>query len=142
MRLAAVKEITTILEVNGAEIDAIDIITMRGLETIASCLGSPDNFTLSWMTYIALGQGEKSPSTEDMYLENELYRRLATVSYSENVVTVRTVFPSFSSAFILREVGILDKLTGGNLGARWSLTSDLDIAATDSADIKCMIYIV
>lgn len=141
MRLTAVKKVSTILKINDVAVEAVDIMTMRGLETIASCLGSPDDFTLSWMSYIALGQGEKSPSTEDMYLENEKYRRLATVSYVRNVYVAQTVFPNFAAAFILREVGLLDKDEGGNLGARWSLAADLNIAAIDSVNVSCIIYI-
>ena len=142
MRLTAVQKVSTILKINDAPVDAIDILTMRGLETIASCLGSASDFTGSWMSYISLGQGEKNPSTEDKYLENELYRQLATISYSENVYTANTVFSGFSSTFILREVGMQDSLVGGNLGARWLLTSDIDIAIADSVDVTCLIYIV
>lgn len=134
-----------ILEINGVTIEAEDIITMRGLETLASCLGSPDDAkftTMSWLSYIALGQGDKSPSTEDRYLENELYRRVTDVSYIENRYISNTVFPNFAAAFILREVGMLDASAGGNLGARWSLTNDLNVAAADSVDVTCTIYMV
>ena len=141
MQLSGVKKISTILEINGSTIEAVDIVTMRGLETIASCLGSASEFDLSWMPYLALGQGEKSPSTEDRYLENELYRQQATITNSENVYTARTVFTNFTAAFILREVGLLDESQGGVLGARWSLTNDLNVAMADSVDLSCMIYI-
>lgn len=141
MNLASVIKVSSRLEINGEVIEAIDTISMVGLETVASCLGSPFSFTKAWMPYIAMGQGAKEPSTENEYLENEKYRMEATITYDPISYIARAVFNNVATAFILREVCLLDKSAGGRMAARWSLAADLSVAAGENVDITCTIYI-
>lgn len=142
MKFAVEKLLACELEINGEKITAVDVITMRGLETAASCLGTPTDFTKAWMPYVALGQGEKAPSTEDMYLENEKHRKEGVVSQTSTKYTVVTTFQDFTESFILREVGLLNAVRGGVLGARWLLAEDIIINIGDVVNIICKIYIV
>lgn len=141
MNLASIQKVSGLLEINGEVIEAIDTVTMVGLETVASCLGSPFNFTKAWMPYIAMGQGETEPSTEDKYLENEKYRMEATVTYNVTSYIANVLFVDMATAFILREVAMLNKSAGGRMAAIWALASELSIAVEDSVDITCTIYI-
>ena len=70
-----------------------------------SCLGSPFNYTKAWMPYVAIGQGENAPSTENLHLETEKYRIEAAVTYNLNWYLDAAVF-EIDTAFILREVGM------------------------------------
>lgn len=142
MKLTSDCSIAAELQINGVVVSAVDVVTMMGLETAASCLGSPFNFTKAWMPYIALGQGEASPSTEDKFLETEKYRQEGDVSNSGIKYVVHTIFSGFTTAWIMREVGMLDKLVGGRLGVRWQLAVDYAIAVGDLVDVTCTIYIV
>ncbi len=141
MNLGSIKKASGEIRINGEVVEAIDIITMVGLETIASCLGSPFNFSKAWMPYIAIGQGAVAPSTEDKCLENEKYRMEATVTYTVVAYIARAVFNNVVTAFVLREVALLDKAAGGRMAARWSLAADVDVAAGDNVDLTCTIYI-
>lgn len=141
MNLASIQKVSGLLEINGEIIEAIDTVTMVGLETVASCLGSPFNFTKAWMPYIAMGQGETEPSTEDKYLENEKYRAEATVTYNVTSYIANVLFDDITTAFILREVAMLNKSAGGRMAAIWALASELNIAVGDNVDITCTIYI-
>lgn len=142
MQFATNRRVSGLLVINGQEIEAVDTITMVGLETIPSCLGSPFNFTKAWMPYIAMGQGATEPSTENKYLENEKYRMEATISYvAPNAYVANAVFNAVAVAFILREVCILDKSAGGRMAARWSLVNDLSVSAGHNVDVTCTIYI-
>lgn len=135
---------STELIINDVIVDAIDQVTMRGLETIASVLGSPFSMSAAWMPYIALGSGEVAPSSEDRFLEAETVRKIGIVSvYGTNAYQVVTSFLAGepASAFILREVGILDALEGGNLGARWSTDQEYSKGVADEFNITCRIYI-
>ena len=133
--------IDTELRVNGELVDYIDTLTMRGLETIASCLGSPFNFDRTWMPYIAIGDGDIDPGTEDRVLENELFRELCSVSRFDNELTMSTSFGEDepTGACTVREVGLINDIGGGDLGARWSLVSDLSKAAIDILEVSCKI---
>jgi len=141
MNFVAEKKVTGEISVNGEVVGFIDTVTMFGLETVASCLGSPFNFVKSWMPYIAMGQGATFPSTEDEHLENEKYRMEATVTSDGVGYIANAIFNAVATSFILREVSLLDKSAGGRMAARWSLDADVSVAAGDNVDITCTIYI-
>lgn len=143
MRLAVEREVATKLVINGVEVEFLDTVTMVGLESIASCLGAPFSFDLAWMPFIALGQGENAPSTEDRTLETEKWRKRGTVTVLRNAYIVRTLFGinEPTDAYILREVGILNKIVNGQMAARWVTTQDYNIAVNDRVDVTCTIYV-
>lgn len=140
MKLVHEVVIQSELVINGVVMNAIDTVTMRGLETMASCLGSPFNYTKAWMPYVGLGQGENAPSTENLHLETEKYRIEAAVTYNLNWYLAAAVF-EIDTAFILREVGMFDALQGGNMAARWLLADDINVAVDDIVDVTCRLYI-
>lgn len=143
MKLSASDSIIGGLCINGESVSYLDIVTMRGLESLVSCLGSPFSFKRSWMPFIAVGQGELGISTEDKVLENEQFRKLSAISTYRNSYIVQTVFgvDEPSVEYILREVGIFNQLAGGIMGARWVLDNDYIIQASDEVNITCTIYV-
>ena len=143
MRFETEYKVVAELRVNGVSIGYIDTVTMVGLETIASCMESPFSFPLEWMPFIGVGYGLTEPSTEDKNLEYEIYRKRGDVSSSLNSYTVHALFGESEppDAYILREVGIFDKLAGGRMAARWVTDADYAIAADDLVDVTCTIYI-
>lgn len=145
--VAATRRVAGLLFVDGiltdTEITYESAITMIGLETVASCLGAPFNFKFPWMPFIGMGQGEKPVSTEDKYLETEIFRKQGVVTATE---TIYQVFAKFTDAelenpFILREVGIFDKIVGGRMAARFQLDYDIIVAQGDEVEITVYIYV-
>lgn len=143
MKLSITGAVASELLINGEPVSYVDIVTMRGLESLVSCLGSPFSFECAWMPFIGIGQGELGVSTEDKVLENEQFRKIGTVSSLGNSYIVHAIFgvDEPSEEYIFREVGIFNKLAGGVMGARWVLDDDYIIQADDEVDITCMIYI-
>lgn len=140
MRLTAVKQASIELFINGVSQGFEDILTMDGLESIASFIGTPHGHSTAWMPYIALGSGDTGPSTESEHLETEQLRQVAVATSDGITYQVQTTF-AIAAAFILREVGILSKAAGGQLAAHWALTSDIVLAIGDSVIVICKIYI-
>ena len=118
-------------------------VTMIGLQTVASCLGSPFNFDRPWMPFIGVGQGENAPSTEDKHLENEKYRKRGVVTATDKIYKVFARFEEWEPEddYILREVGIFDKIAGGRMAARFVLDYDIDIDEEDILEVTVYIYI-
>lgn len=143
MRLAVEREVSTKLAINGVVVDYIDTVTMVGLDSVASCLGAPFSFDLAWMPFIAVGQGENGPSTEDRTLETEKWRKRGIVTALRNAYIVTAIFgvDEPTDDYILREVGVFDKIANGKMAARWVTTQDYNIAVTDTVEITCTIYI-
>jgi len=129
------------LLINGAPVGAVDVITMGGLESIASCLGAPFSMSAAWMPYIAIGADEWSPSTEDKFLWSELVRKLGGVSYTGDSYIVQVTFQPNepTSNCIVREVGILSAAKGGILGARWVLDTEVVKETVDTLSVSCNI---
>ncbi len=143
MRLAVERKVSAELVINGEVVDCIDTITMVGLDSVASCLGAPFSFDLAWMPFIAVGQGENGPSTEDRTLETEKWRKRGTVTVLRNAYIVQATFGinEPTDAYILREVGMFDRIVNGKMAARWVTTQDYNIAADDEVIVICTIYI-
>jgi hypothetical protein len=131
------------LKINGIVVPALDTVTMRGLESIASCMGAPHSMSTVWMPYIAIGQGEVGPSTEDHYLENELIRKAASTGWLRNIYYADVTFAADEPASdcIVREVGLLSALKGGILAARWVLTADIIKETVDTVIVHCEVII-
>jgi len=114
------------LSINGEDWSYIDQITGKGLETIASKLGS-NTSEESWMPFIAIGDGLVDPSSEDLTLVSETHRKRGTVSVIANTYFVEAHFAKdepITDTWI-REVGIFDAISGGNMGARWLLVDEV-----------------
>jgi hypothetical protein len=130
------------LSINDEEWDVIDQITMRGLETIASKLGS-NTVNEGWMEFIAIGDGLFAPSSEDLTLVSETHRKRGTVSVIANTYFVEAHFAKdepITNTWI-REVGIFDAISGGNMGARWLLVDEVLKECDDEIYIKIAISI-
>ena len=126
--------------VNEVTVDAIDLVTDKGVQTAASMLGSPYN-SQAWMPFIAIGAGLVAPSSVDESLESELYRKEGTVTVIANTYFVEATFgidePIGGCTF--REVGIFNALSGGDMGARWLLVADVEKSEEDYIVIRCAI---
>ena len=136
--------ISSAIEINGEAVGFVDEVTIRGLETLASCLASPFAMTQpSWMTYISIGAGENAPSSEDLHLDVESHRKAGSVSRVGNAYIVQATFgidePSGST--IIREVGIQNELQGGDMGARWVLDSDYYKGSEAEVIVQCIIWV-
>ena len=134
--------------INGKVVTASDQVTMVGLESVASCLGSPHTFPQPWMPFIGLGQGETPVSSEDMHLDREIFRKYGDVFASGSSYRVRALFMNDADNiepgedYILREVGIFDRLSGGKMAVRWLLDEDIyvwteELEPTDITGIDC-----
>ncbi len=130
------------LTLNGADLTYQSAVTMIGLERFASYLAAPFSSPRPFMPFIALGQGEVAPSTEDRSLETEKYRKLGVAAQNGAAYTITATFDTWepSDAYILREVGLLNELHGGDLFVRFLLDDDVDIAAEDILQITVYIY--
>lgn len=75
-------------------------------------------------THIALGSGNTAPVTDQIALVSEIgTRRVFNSSYTiDNVATFVTTFPAGSSASI-REAGIFNAITGGDMICRTSFNT-------------------
>jgi hypothetical protein len=147
-------KIQTAVEINGKRVNAIDQVTMVGLESVASCLGSPHTFPWPWMPFIGLGQGKTPVSSEDTHLDREIFRKYGDVFASGLSYRVRAVFTNTPEVlepgedYILREVGIFDELAGGKMAVRWLLEDDIYVwtAETEPTDITgidctCIVWV-
>jgi len=130
------------LTLNGADLTYQSAVTMIGLERFASYLAAPFSSPLPFMPFIALGQGETAPSTEDRSLETEKYRKLGVAAVDGAAYTITAIFDTWepTDAYILREVGLLNELHGGDLFVRFLLDDDVAIAADDILELIIYIY--
>jgi len=131
------------IHINGVAIPALDTVTMRGLESIASCMGAPHSMSAVWMPYVAIGQGELGPSTEDSCLETELFRKVAVTGWVRNVYYADVTFgpDEPASDCIVREVGLLGAAEGGIMAARWVLTVDITKETVDTIVVHCEVIL-
>ena len=126
--------------VNSELWEVIDIVTNEGVKSAAQHLGSNSNND-SWMPFIAIGDGITAPSTEDVQLEHELYRKRGVVTVIDNTYFVEADFDRdepTEDAWI-REIGIFDIATGGRMGARWLLVDEIYKEYDVSINIRCAI---
>ena len=144
MKLDADYKVRGTLEINGAAVGAIDQMTMDGIESMASYLGSPYTNKRAWMQFIGVGSDAVLPSTEDEHLYREIYRKLGTPSSSQDAYIVHARFNSNEPGafYILRDVGIFNRIAGGLMAARWVTDDDHYINIGDEVDITCKIWIV
>jgi len=130
------------LKISDSEWSVIDQITSKGLETIASKLGS-NTPNESWMEFIAIGDGLVAPSSEDLTLVSETHRKRGTVSVIANTYFVEAHFAKDEPTIDvwIREVGIFDAISGGNMGARWLLVDEVLKEYDEEVYIKIAISI-
>lgn len=114
------------------------VITNTGLEYIAkNTNGVADNEFI----YMALGTGSTAASATNTTLgaENTLYgsaRKQATCTYSSTGIATWNAQFSFTGAVTVREVGIFDSSSGGNLLYRRVLTANRVYADGDAAEFS------
>ncbi len=132
--------------VDGEEVEAVDQVTDDGLESAASCLGSPFNYSDSWMPFIGIGSGVTDPSSGDTTLETELHRKRGSVSVVSNTYFISADFGLDEPVgdCTIREVAIFDAISGGNMAARWTfaVANWIDKDAIDIVTILCAITLV
>jgi hypothetical protein len=131
------------LHINGVEWEVIDQITSKGLETMATKLGS-NTSEPSWMAFIAIGDGLVVPSSEDLVLNSEIHRKRGTVSVIANTYFVEASFAKDEPTddCWVREVGIFDAISGGFMGARWTLVDEVLKEFDEEIYIKIAISIL
>ena len=114
------------LQINGEDWEVIDQVTGIGLETMATKLGS-NTTEESWMPFLAIGDGVTLPSSEDTTLESEVFRKRGTVTVIKNTYFIEADFAvdEPTDDTYVREVGIFDAVSGGNMGARWTLVDEV-----------------
>jgi len=128
------------LEVNSEEMEAIDLVVDTGVRSAASHLGTSANSD-SWMPFIAIGDGVTEPSSTDESLESELHRKRGTVTVENNTYFVEADFAvdEPTDDCIVREIGIFDAISGGNMGARWLLVEDVIKEYDRGINVRCAI---
>ena len=133
----------TSLQINDIEWEVIDQITSKGLETMATKLGS-NTSEPSWMAFIAIGDGLVVPSSEDLVLNSEIHRKRGTVSVIANTYFVEASFAKDEPTddCWVREVGIFDAISGGFMGARWTLVDEVLKEFDEEIYIKIAISIL
>jgi hypothetical protein len=79
------------------------------------------------MPFISIGDGLVAPSSEDLSLVSETHRKRGTVSIIANTYFVEAHFAKDEpiTDIWIREVGIFDAISGGNMGARWLLVDEV-----------------
>lgn len=112
------------------------VITNIGLEFIAkNTTGVADNE----FVYLALGTDPTSALATDTALgaENTLYgsaRKLATCTYTSTGISTWNALFSFTGDVTVREVGLFDASSGGNMLYRRVLSSNRNYADGDAAE--------
>ena len=117
---------------------ADDIVTTRGKNRAASHLAN-SNPGKTWFTHIALGENDDAESTEDVALGDETYRvALDSVFASGETVFGRVVIQADSvdsGTVTIKELGLLDAGSGGNLICRQVPNTALSASGTEKWDI-------
>lgn len=117
-----------------------------GLIDAAEVLASPSVEVRPWMSWIAIGDSDEVTSEEDAQsLGSELYRKRGTVWVRGNSYYIAVVFGQDEPAandVEIKEIGIFDAATGGNMGKRWVLGSSVDKDNIDEIPVECIITFV
>ena len=133
------------LEINGEQVDVVDLITDAGIAKASSILANPNSFSDSWMPFIAIGDGLIPPANTDPTLSgNELHRKRGSVYSIGNTYFVEATFLMNEPVVdcVISEVAIFDAIAGGIMGARWMLIADIDKAVTEEVYIRCSITLL
>jgi hypothetical protein len=133
------------LEINGEEVDVVDLITDAGIAKASSILANPNSFSDSWMPFIAIGDGLIPPANTDPTLSgNELYRKRGSVSSIGNTFFIEATFLMNEPVTdcVITEVAIFDAIAGGILGARWLLVSDVPKNSDEEVYVRCSITLL
>lgn len=116
-------------------------ITNSGLEYIAKNINGVDD---NEFAYMAIGTDPTSESVSDTALgsENTQYgsaRKQATCTYTSPGTAVWNALFSFTGEVTVREIGIFDAPTGGNLLYRRVLASNRNYSDGDAAEFTVYI---
>jgi len=118
--LARLKGTVTLLKFNKKgeiveETRLNNLLVNTGLEYAAKLL---NGVSTSPFQYIAIGSGSTSPQTTDTALESEVDRTVANTSYESPYKAKFTAIFNFTSFTTIREAGIFNDSSGGNLLSR------------------------
>jgi len=118
--LTRLKGIVTLLKFNKKgeiveETRLNNLLVDTGLEYAAKLL---NGVSTSPFQYIAIGSGSTSPQTTDTSLESEVDRVLASTSYESPYKAKLTATFEFSSSVTIREAGIFNASSDGNMLSR------------------------
>lgn len=114
-----------------------NVITTVGKQRAASHLGSTPSKT--WFTHIAVGDNSDTPvATGDLALASEIHREALDSVWVSGV----TVFGQFSitasdigsGSQTIRELGLLDAASGGNLITHQNLVTAITISGSERID--------
>ena len=112
-----------------------NVVTNVGLAQMA---GLFNGVATTAFTYVAIGSSSASASASDTALGDELYRSAGTTSRTTTNVTDDTAVIEhtfdFTSSHTIREAGLFDADTGGNMACRQVL-SDISVESGDSLKI-------
>jgi len=119
---------------------------LPGQKTIAALLADPDAYELEWMPYIAIGASDiESDEAVTTELWDELFRKRGVVSVKNNTYFVRVTFgvdePNEDDLEI-KEIGIFDASSDGNMGKRWVLSDPIDKDNIDEIVVECAVTIL
>jgi len=92
-----------------------NLLVDTGLEYAAKLL---NGVSTSPFQYIAIGSGSTSPQITDTALESEIDRTSASTFYESPFKANFTAIFNFSSSVTIREAGIFNDATSGNLLSR------------------------
>lgn len=117
-----------------------------GLKRIAEVLANAPNETQAWMPYIGIGSSDIEGDEEsETTLWTELHRKLGTVTARANTYFIRATFGQdepTGDGLTIKEVGIFDAASGGNLGKRWVLANDESKDNIDEIVVECAVTIL
>jgi len=140
--LARLKGTVTLLKFNKKgeiveETRLNNLLVDTGLEYAAKLL---NGVSTSPFQYIAIGSGSTSAQTTDTDLESEVDRTSASTFYESPYKAKFTAIFNFTSSTTIREAGIFNDATGGNLLSRVTF-ADKNFDAGESLGVSWTIEI-
>ena len=110
-----------------------NLVVNYGTALMASLLSGI--YTADQIQYLALGTDATAPTVTDTALAAELYRKQSTIELGtgadENKVTFQSTWTAGTAAGTLREAGLFDAISAGNMFSR-STFADLVISGADT----------
>ena len=143
MQLQITKGVFTRLKINGDEIDFIDQVTNEGIVDIASLLAAPFSRSHEWTPFISIGTGLDEPTSEDIQMRHEKWRKQGTSSVSRSVYTITATFGTGEpdEDITIREIGLHKDIVGGRMIARWKLSAEQSKDSDEEVTVSCEITI-
>lgn len=113
------------------EIQFPNVITTVGKQELAARMAAA-SVSAEYMPYIGIGDDGSEAFASDTDLGNQLFRKLGSASSSGAVYTNSVTFAAGEGTGTIREWGLFDASSGGNMGARTSNFSPFTKGAGDT----------